>query len=87
MDGRIAFVKTDEIKNVLSSLNSYYSNTQFKLKIGQNNQVPFLDVLLTGNVETISTAVYRKVTNTDIYINWKSFASNNFETGDFENIS
>ena len=46
------------------------------MEIDQNNQIPFLDVLLIHNKETISTTVYRKVTNKDIYINWKSFASN-----------
>ena len=55
---------------------SYHSNIQFTMEIDQNNQIPFLDVLLIHNKETISTTVYRKVTNKDIYINWKSFASN-----------
>ena len=40
------------------------------MEIEQNNQIPFLDVLLIRKVETISTTVYRKVTNIDIYINW-----------------
>ena len=30
-------------------------------------------------MEAISTTVYRKVTNTDIYINWKSFTPNNWK--------
>ena len=79
VDDTIAFVKTDEIKNVLSSLNSYYSNIPFTMEIEQNNQIPFLDVLLIRNVETISKTVYHKVTNTDIYINWKSFSPNNWK--------
>ena len=44
------------------------------MEIEQNSQISFLDVLLICNLETISTTVYRKVTNTDIYINWESFA-------------
>ena len=36
-DGTITFVKTDEIKNVLSYLNSYYDNIQFTMEIEQNN--------------------------------------------------
>ena len=35
----------------------------------RTKQIIFLDVLLMRNVETVSTSVYRKVTNTDIYIN------------------
>ena len=35
----------------------------------QNSEIPFLDVLLIRNLETITTIFYRKVTNTDICIN------------------
>ena len=41
VDYTITFVKTDEIKNVLPSLNSYYSNIQFTMEIEQNNQIVF----------------------------------------------
>ena len=36
------------------------------MKTEQNNQIPFLDVLLLRNVETINTTVYRNVINTDL---------------------
>ena len=49
------------------------------MEIEKTNKIPFLDDLLIRNVESISTTVYRKVTNTDIYINWKSFALNNWK--------
>ena len=41
VDDTIAFVKTDEIKNSFSSLNSYHSNIQFPMEIEYNNQIPF----------------------------------------------
>ena len=37
--------------------------------------------MLIRNHSLISTKVYRKNTNTNIYINWKSFASNNWKWG------
>ena len=64
VDDTIAFVKTDEIMNVLSSLNSHYSNIQFTMEIEQSNQIPFLDVLLIRNVKRVSTTLYCYVTNT-----------------------
>ena len=64
VDDTIAFVKTDEVMNVLSSLNSHYSNIQFTMEIEQSNQIPFLDVLLIRNVERVSTTLYCYVTNT-----------------------
>ena len=78
-DDTIAFIKTEETKNVLSSLNSYHNNIQFTSEIGQNNQIPFSNVFLIHNMEAISSTVYRKVTITDIYINWKSSAPNDWK--------
>lgn len=49
------------------------------MEIEKTNKIPFLDDLLIRSVESISTTVYRKVTNTGIYINWKSFALNNWK--------
>ena len=37
-------------------------------------------------METISTNVYRKVTNTDIFISWKSFAANNVKWGTLKTL-
>ena len=53
VDDTIAFVKTNEIKNVLSSVISCYSNIQFTMEMEKNNQIPILDILLIRNVETI----------------------------------
>ena len=44
IDAAIPFVKTDEIKSVLSSFNIYYRNILFTMEIEQNNQIPFLNV-------------------------------------------
>ena len=68
VDDTVAFVINDAIDNVLSPLNTYHSNTQFTMEIEQNKQIPFLDIPLIRDVETISTPVYRKVIRTDIYI-------------------
>ena len=37
-------------------------------------------------METISTTAYLKVTNTDIYINWKSFTPNNWKWGTLKTL-
>ena len=49
----------------MSSLDSYYGDIQFTMEIEKNSQTPFSDALLIRNLETISTTVYCKVTNTD----------------------
>ena len=37
-------------------------------------------------METLSTTAYRKVTNTDIHINWKSFSPNNWKWGTWKTL-
>ena len=86
IDNTIAFVKTDVIKTVLSSLDSDHGNIQFPMKSEQYKVIPISDVLLIYNVETISTTIYSKVTNTDIYINWKSFALSNWKCGTLKTL-
>ena len=41
-DDKIAFVKTDKIKSVFSSLNSYHGSIQSTMEVEQNLQLPFL---------------------------------------------
>ena len=52
----------------------------------KNNKLAFLDVLLTRNKDTIETTVYRKPTNSDIYLNWKSFSPCSWKRGTLKTI-
>ena len=78
VDDTIYFTKLTSISKVLETLNSYHTNIKFTFEIESENKISFLDVLLIRSNSLISTKVYRKNTNTDIYINWKSFAPNNW---------
>ena len=49
----------------------------FTIEIEKGNKIAFLDVLLIRYEDLINTTVYHKKTNTDLYINWKSFSPNN----------
>ena len=81
VDDTIDFIKLTSINKVLETLNSYHTNNKFTIEIESENKTSFLDVLLICSNSLISTKVYRKNTNTDIYINWKSFAPNNWTWG------
>ena len=73
VDDTFAFVIQDKIEYVLDKLNSFDENIQFTYEIENENKIPFLDVLIIRNSDdSLSTTVYRKPTNTDLYINWKS---------------
>ena len=66
------FVKNYSIVYVLDQLNNFHKRIQLTYEIEYNNKLPFLDVLLIKNANNINTRVYRKATNTDIYLNWNS---------------
>ena len=86
VDDTFCFIKLTSINKVLGTLNSYQTNIKFTIEIETENETSFLDVLLIRNNSLISTKVYRKNTNTDIYINWKSFSPNNWKWGTLKTL-
>ena len=86
VDNTICFIKLTSFNKVPGTLNSYYKNIRFIIEIETENKISFLDVLLIRNNSLISTKVYRKNTNMDIYINWKSFALNNWKWGTLKTL-
>ena len=55
--------------NVLDQLNNSHKQIQFTYEVEQNNKLPLLDVLLIKNANNEDTTVYRKPTDTSIYLN------------------
>ena len=74
VDETVAVVKIGSVEYIISKLNSYHPNIQFTHEIEQDHQLAFLDVLVKHDNESIQTSVYRKITNTDVYIHWDAFA-------------
>ena len=54
-------------------LNSFHKNIQFTYEVESNAKLPFLDMLLMRNHNDITTTVYRKDSNSDVYLHWDSF--------------
>ena len=54
----------------------------FKNGLELDNKLEFLDVCVTRiNKNEIETSVYKKATNTNIYINWYSHVPSKWKTG------
>ena len=75
VDDTHAYIDPQKVESILNKLNDYHPNIEFTFELEENNSINFLDV----NIKRISnnkleTTVYRKTTNTDIYINWNSHA-------------
>ena len=86
VDDTICFVNSNCINHVLELLNSFHSNVKFTIEIEKENKIASLDILLIRNKDLVNTTVYRKKTNTDLYINWKSFSPNSWKWGTLKTL-
>ena len=70
IDDIFASVLSEKIDLIIHELNSYHSNIKFRYELEIDNKLVFLDVCVTRiNKNEIEVPVYRKGTNTNIYIN------------------
>ena len=87
VDDTYAHVVLEKIHFILKELNSYHSNIKFTYELEGNKKITFLDVLINRiRFNEIETSVYRKKSNTDIYINWYSDTSLQWEIGTLRNL-
>ena len=56
------------------------SNIKFTIEFEQNDEIPFLDILLKRNLDSsFSTSIYRKKTFTGLYTKWDSFTPRKYK--------
>ena len=73
VDDVLATVKKDKTDDILHTINNTTENIKFAKEEEDNNQLAFLDILLTRTDDgTINTQVYRKKTHTDQILNFNS---------------
>ena len=86
VDDTFTFINPNMINSVLDKLNTY-PNFQFTYEVEESNKISFLDVLVRKMEDgSLTTSVYRKSTNTDLYINWYSHSPTNWKVGTFTNL-
>ena len=54
-------------------------NIQFTKELEQHNQLPYLDMLITKSVDKFETIVFRKKTDTNLYMKWSSLCPTKFK--------
>jgi len=73
VDDIFAIVRRTEIENILLELNNYHPEIQFTHEIMEDNRLPFLDCMVEMKCDfTLGFSIYRKPTNTDKYLDFKS---------------
>ena len=75
VDDTICFIKNGSFEHVPSTLNNSHSSIKFNYEAESGNKSSFLDVQLICTGDNIETCVFRKLTNTDIYIHWNLVTS------------
>ena len=81
VDDTLTIVEEGSINLVLQQLNSFHPNIQFTFEMESSRRISFLDILIIRKKSKIETTVYRKSTDTGIYLNWFSFAPNTWKRG------
>lgn len=62
----------DKLEAFLSHINGLSNHIEFTIEVEKNNQLPFLDILLTKKDGKLSSTVYRKKTHTERYLHTNS---------------
>ena len=86
VDDTFAFVRQGKEKAVLEELNRYHPSIKFTYEVEESNKIPFLDVLITNKNGSLQTSVYRKSTNTDVYMNWNSYAPKSWKVATLKSL-
>lgn len=88
MNDTFTLISKDEIGNVLNTLNGFHPSIKFTYEKENFNEISFLDVQVKRYVDspTLKTDIYRKKTDTNIYINWNSFSPNVWKIGTLKGL-
>ena len=87
VDDTFAIIEPKNVEMVEKELNSFHNTIKFTHELEQEQKLPFLDVLIKRTeTDEIETSVYRKPTNTDIYMNWKSHAPGTWKVATLKSL-
>ena len=83
VDDTFTLIKKNKIDTVLNALNAFHDSIKITYEKERMNEIAFLDVKVKryDNSPLLKTDIYRKKTDSSIYINWNSFAPNTWKVG------
>lgn len=71
----------DTLPAFLQHLNNISPSIKFTMEIEEDNQIPFLDILISRHNGKLTTTVYRKPTHTNVYLRQNSHHPDNIKLG------
>ncbi len=82
VDDTLSWIEENSVNHVVEKLESFHENIKFTYELEKESRISFLDVLLIRSADgPVESTVFRKKTDTDIYLNWKSFAPLKWKRG------
>jgi predicted GIY-YIG superfamily endonuclease len=72
VDDTITMIKEDNIQITLDIFNNFHPRLKFTFEVENDRELPFLDMKLIRNEDSISTNYYRKATSSDRILNFLS---------------
>ena len=73
------FDSQDHANNFCTFINKLHPNIKFTMEIECNSKIPFLDVCITKNGNSLNTSIYRKPTYTKLGLSYFSFCAEQFK--------
>ena len=87
VDDTFTFVKRGEVDSVLRILDNFHDNIRFTFEKQTNDSIAFLDVKVIRKADgSFDTDIHRKKTDTNVYLNWKSFAPKAWKVGTLKGL-
>ena len=87
VDDTFTFIKKGEVDNVIEILNGFHESINFTFEKEVKNSLSFLDIKVIKNGDgTFETDIHRKKTDTNVYLNWNSFAPKPWKIGTLKGL-
>ena len=87
VDDTFTFIKKGEVKNVIQIIDNFHESINFTFEKETDRCLSFLDVKVIRNADgTFETDIHRKKTDTNVYLNWNSFAPKPWKIGTLKGL-
>ena len=87
VDDTFTFIKRGEVDNIIRILNSFHESINFTFEKETDESISFLDVNVMKRTDgSFDTDIHRKKTDTNVYLNWESFAPRAWKVGTLKGL-
>ena len=87
VDDTFTFIKKGQVDRVIQILNGFHESIKFTFEKETDGCLSFLDVKVIKNTDgSFETDIHRKKTDTNVYLNWNSFAPKPWKVGTLKGL-